>query len=223
MSLNDGETNPFTISISGTHFHGRERIRIVDSFTKCGSDKANVSTTDLNVTQPNAPYFQNLTLVEWAGIKLGRQGIFRVCFCGCAYLGDPVYKCCTYGQDFYLEVAAIYVSTATNLYTPPLWTAASVAPDIDRTPHPAAQWGAVPKDFFYTYRLKAKTRDKPEHAGSEGPIHVYLVETDSTFEADSTTGAMLGTSQSQSRVQETNALFPFPIILTNLGRSNEPV
>jgi sugar lactone lactonase YvrE len=92
-------TDLFSLNFTGTGFTSRERIKIVDSYTQCGTTFANRSSPDLNVSEPVEPDSwgklpSGIWHLNWDNIRLLRVGIYRVCYCGCLLPGSVLTPCC---------------------------------------------------------------------------------------------------------------------------------
>eukprot|EP00439_Symbiodinium_sp_Y106_P001264 s4770_g1.t1 len=167
----------YDVELAGIGFDGREYIRIVDDYTRCGSRFSDESSLDVSGLLPNqASQVMNMGRgIRWRNIKFLRPAAYRVCYCYCGQ-GKNVGQCCQLGEDFYTDIASIFVAIPRQAGTEPVLQAPMVVPDMRPMHPPPGLWGVFPKDITRTIRIRAQTRGSPAHAGSVGPIEVKIFQ-----------------------------------------------
>ncbi|CAE7025598.1 SOQ1 [Symbiodinium sp. KB8] len=167
----------YDVELAGIGFDGREYIRIVDDYTRCGTRFSDESSLDVSGLLPNqASQVVNMGRgIRWRNIKFLRPAAYRVCYCYCGQ-GKNVGQCCQLGEDFYTDIASIFVAIPRQDGTEPVLQAPMVVPDMRPMHPPPGLWGVFPKDITRTIRIRAQTRRSPAHAGSVGPIEVKIFQ-----------------------------------------------
>eukprot|EP00930_Biecheleria_cincta_P043965 TRINITY_DN30166_c0_g2_i1.p1 TRINITY_DN30166_c0_g2~~TRINITY_DN30166_c0_g2_i1.p1 ORF type:complete len:4212 (-),score=769.14 TRINITY_DN30166_c0_g2_i1:57-12692(-) len=165
----------FSLGLVGIGLNGNERITVVDDYVACGKPESKANSREVLSDQPSGgPSYRSSTLVRWDRVKLERNAMYRICYCYCQ--SGRSTDCCQDGSDFFTEVGAVFVGINSGAYEGRVLAKPAFQKEAMRQSYSRSMWGTVPQDKTRKVYLWVKTREKPAHAGTQGPIEIKIFQ-----------------------------------------------